>query len=290
LKRVPFENLETGVLNASGRWGTVEHMFDTTGVVSPRDADVARLQAGVSGLSSQAMDGWHSDTVSDRLVSLLELRERIDAEVTRVAAVWSCRRAWEADGALSPTAWIAHRAPVSRRDARRIAKTARLIDRVPQLADALAIGATTAAHVAALAAVMPPRRETVLVEHGELLAKQAEKLSIKDFTLLARRWASLADDELAADNHPEAEPPRNELRAGVTTGGRLVGDFDVDTISGTEFLGLLDHMEPPDPVDGPEPPRSLAQRRGDAWQAACIAIPVTNARLIIDNLWGPSVG
>jgi hypothetical protein len=143
-------------------------------------------------------------------------------------------------------------------------KAARVVNRAPELAAALAGGETTAAHVDALAGVMAPRREAVLAEHGELLAKQAEKLAIKDFTLLARRWASMADDLLATDSHPEAEPLRNELRAAVTTGGRVVGDFDLDSISGAELLGVLDHMEPPDPVDAPDGARSLAQRRGDA--------------------------
>jgi hypothetical protein len=47
------------------------------------------LRSGVAELSSHDVEEWHGDALSDRLVTLLELRERLDAEVTRVAAVWA---------------------------------------------------------------------------------------------------------------------------------------------------------------------------------------------------------
>ncbi len=215
-------------------------------------------------MSGDDIADWHGDALSDRLIALLELQERLDAEVTRVAATWSRRRAWEADGALSPTAWLTHRAPLSRFGARRVVKAARAVNTSPELGGALASGATTSAHVDALARVVSPRREQVLKEHGELLAKQAERLSVKEFTLLARRWAALADDQLAEDTHSDADPLHNEVRAAATMEGRVVGDFDLDAVSGAQLLGALDHIEPPDPMDLSDGPRSLAERRGDA--------------------------
>jgi len=255
---------ETGVLTCARRFDTVEHMFDATDWNSSADAEIARLQSGVAELSMENVADWHGDALSDRLVALLEVRERLDAELTRTAAVWSRRRAWEADGVLSPTAWLTHRAPLGRRDAWRIVKAARAINVSSHLADSLKSGELTASHVGALAAVVSPRRESLLADHGELLAKQGKRLTIEDFTLLARRWASMADDQLAADSHQEVEPPHNEVRAAVTMDGRVVGDFDLDAISGAELLGALDHIEPPDAVDAPEGPRSLKERRGDA--------------------------
>lgn len=238
-------------------------MFDTTDWGSAFDSGVARLRSGVAEVSREELTDWHGDELSERLLALLELRERLDAEIARVASVWTRRRAWEADGALSPTAWLTHRAPVGRSEARRVVKAAQVVNVSDELGDALASGATTSAHVDALARVLSPRREPVLTEHGELLAKQAESLSIGDFTLLARRWAALADDQLATDAHDE-EPQHNEVRAAVTMDGRLVGDFDLDAISGAKWLGALDHIEPPDSIDAAEGPRTLAQRRGDA--------------------------
>ena len=238
-------------------------MFDTTDVGRSAETAIARLRSAVSELAHDDFTDWHSDLLSDRLLALLEARDRLDAELTRATAQWARRRAWEVDGALSPTTWLMHRAPIGRAAAVQVVKAARVVDASPEFADALASGSTTAAHVDALARVMSPKRRPLLAEHGELLAKQAERLSVEEFTLLVRRWAAMADDQLATDSHRD-EPLRNEVRAGTTMGGRLVGDFDLDAISGARFLGALDHIEPPDPEDAPDGPRNLAERRGDA--------------------------
>lgn len=243
----------------------VEHMFDTTSRDPvPGDPLIAAMGADLLELRTEDLRGLPSDALSDRLVELLELRERVDAEAIRLAAAWRKRRAWEADGSLSPSAWLAYRAPIGRQSARQVVKASKVVDESPHLAAALAAGVTTAAHIDSLARVMSPQRQPVLAEHGEMLAKQAERLTIKDFSLLARRWAALADDYIASDRHSDIEPPRNEVRAGVTLNGRLDGTFSLDSISGAEFLGALDHLAPPDPVDAPDSPRSLAERRGDA--------------------------
>ena len=240
---------------------TIEHMFDTSN--AERDPEVAELHEHLNELAGEDFAGWSSDSLSTRLVGLVELRERLDAEITSTAATWTRRRAWEADGALSPTAWLTHRAPLSPRNARRVVKAARLVNHCNDLREALADGVTTTSHIDALASVMNTRRERLLPEHGGLLAKQAATLSIAEFGSLARRWAVLADDQLSRDTHHE-EPVHNEMKAAITIDGRVDGTFNLDPISGKELLSLLDHLEPPDLVDGPEPARSLSQRRGDA--------------------------
>jgi hypothetical protein len=240
-------------------------MFDIAewdAAVAPNDpAD--RMRADLAELGLEDRDGWHGDALSARLVELLEVRERLDAELIRVAAAWRRRRAWEADGALSAASWLTHRAPISGPDARRLVTSATVVDAAPRLAEALHTGATSAAHVEAMARVMSPRRMPVLAEHDEVLAQQAARLSVEDFTLVARRWAAMADDHLAADRHGE-QRPRNRLQAAVTVGGRVDGTFNLDPVAGAELLGALDHLAPPDAADAPDGARSLAERRGDA--------------------------
>ncbi len=142
-------------------------------------------------------------------------------------------------------------------------KCAKVVEAAPHLAAALRTGATTAAHVGAMARVASPRRLPVLADHDEVLTDQAVTLSLSDFTLVARRWAAMADDHLAADDHDQHRP-RNRLQAAVTMDGRLDGTFNLDPIAGAVLLGVLDHLEPPDPTDAPDGVRSLAERRGDA--------------------------
>ena len=110
---------------------------------------------------------------------MLKAQERLDAEIVRTMAQWRRMRAWEADGSLSAVAWLTHRAPVGASEARRLVKTARIVDDAPLLGDALADGETTTAHVRALAGVMSDRRRTVLPDHEQVLAEQAESLSVR---------------------------------------------------------------------------------------------------------------
>lgn len=243
----------------------IERMFEVSdwGDATHGSDPLARLQAGIGELSAEDRSGWTGDSLSDRLVDVLEVRERLDAELAQLSAEWVRKRGWEADAALSPAAWLTHRAPIGAPAAHRLVKAARVVDASPALADALASGDTTSAHVAALARVMTPHRSPLLTEHEEVLAKQAKRLSIRDFTTLARRWAVLADDHLAADSHDEHHP-RNTLHAAFTMDGWLDGRFHLDPIAGKRLLDTLDHLAPPDPANAPDGVRSLAERRGDA--------------------------
>jgi len=191
------------------------------------------------------------------------VRERLDAETARVAGAWRRKRAWEADGALSPIAWLTHRAPIGALDAKGLIKTVKVLDTCPRLAETLTAGRTTSAHVAVLARVASPQRASLLAEHDGALSDQAERLSIRDYSVLVRRWAAMADDHLAADTHGEHQP-RNELHASVTIDGWVDGTFHINPINGAGLLATLDHLAPPDPANAPDGVRSLSQRRGDA--------------------------
>jgi len=240
-------------------------MFDTTDWETSLESanPIAAIRTSLAEVSTEDRSEWTSDALSEELVELMQLRDRVDAEVTRVAGAWHRKRGWEADGALSPVAWLTHRTPIGDRGAKQLVKTAKLVDMSPRLAEALATGAVTAAHVEALARVMSARRRPLLAEHEDVLARHAERLSIRDFTTVARRWAAIADDHLAKSNHDEYQP-RNELHASVTMDGWLDGMFRLDPISGSGVLATLDHLAPPDPANAPDGVRSLAQRRGDA--------------------------
>ena len=200
--------IESGGWFLSHPCATIEHMFDNTDVLDRPPA--ARMRGDLAELASDDYAEWSTDGLSTRLVGLLELRERLDTELARVTVGWRHKRAWEAGGALSAVAWMTHRAPVAPIDARRLVKNAKILNDSPRLAEALAGGGIAAGHVGALAGVVSPRRRALFRHHDEVLVKQARRLSLKDFTLVARRWAAIADDHLATDSHQEHES-RNEL-------------------------------------------------------------------------------
>ena len=168
---------------------SVEPMFDIDDkqVTAAARDPMVHLRDSVTALAGRDRSHWNGDALSEELVGLLELQERLDAEIIRTTADWRRLRAWEADGALSPVAWLTYRAPIGRTEARRLVKTAQIVDDAPQLGEALGEGNTTVAHLRALASVMSDRRRPLLPEHEQVLAEHAESLSIRDFTVLTRR-------------------------------------------------------------------------------------------------------
>jgi hypothetical protein len=221
------------------------------------------MRMAVAALASEYRQGWTGRAKSERLQELLEVRERLDAEILRATGDWDRDRAWEIDGALSPRAWLAHCTPVSEADAGRLVKNARLVDSHDEIAAALADGDITTPHVESIGRVMSSARLPLLDKHAETIVEQAKNLPIGDFTTVMRRWASLADDHLAKDHHEE-KWERRHLYTSVGLDGWLQGDFFLDPIAGAALIGALDHEAPPDPVDSPDGPRTLSQRRADA--------------------------
>jgi hypothetical protein len=222
-----------------------------------------RIETGIAHLAGEEREHWTSHALSERVVDLVRVRERLDAELLRTAGLWDRKKAWEADGSLTPAAWLEHRTPLAPQQARRVVKTARLADTHTAIAKPLGDGDIAVAHVDAMARVVSKDRARVLPDHVEILVDQAKGLSVRDFTMVMRRWASLADDALATDTH-EQKWERRHLHASVTLDGWVEGAFRLDPVGGQTLLNRLDDLAPPDRTDTPEGPRSLAQRRADA--------------------------
>ena len=223
---------------------------------------VLQMRMAMLDLAGEDRDDWLAPALSDRVVEVLELRERLEAEVLRLIGRWDRARAWETDGSLSARSWLEHRAALAPTEARRMAKTARLVDRHDLIAEALADGRTTVGHVDVLSRTVSKPREPLLGAHEPLLVDHATALPVRDFAEVMRRWASYADDQLAADTH-EVKWERRHLHASRTFDGwgEVLGSFDPAGYAA--ILNALDHLAPPDPLDAPNGPRSLAQRRAD---------------------------
>ena len=221
------------------------------------------MRMSIATLAAEDRSGWTGRSKSERLNELLEVRERLDAEILRATGDWDRDRAWEIDGSLSPRAWLSYHTPVSEAEAGRLIKNARLVQSHDAIATALADGDITSPHVEAIGRVMSAERLPVLEEHAETIVENAKSLPVGDFAAVMRRWASLADDHLAKDTHEE-KWNRRHLHTSVGLDGWVQGDFFLDPIAGAALMGALDHEAPPDPEDAPEGPRTLSQRRADA--------------------------
>jgi hypothetical protein len=224
---------------------------------------VLQIRLGIAGLTGEDRDGWTGASLSERVTEVVEVRERLDAELLRLIASWDRDRAWEIDGTLSPRAWLTRRTPIGDTAAQRLIKNARLVDQHDNISAALAEGDIATPHVEAIGKVMSKDRLPLLETHEELLVEQAKQLPVSDFTTVMRRWASLADDQLAKDDFAQ-KWDRRYLHASTTVDGWVTGDFYLDPVAGQNLVNTLDHLAPPDPEEAPDGPRPLSQRRADA--------------------------
>lgn len=220
------------------------------------------LRHDVAALAAIARSGWSPSARSAEVVDLLAARERLDALLLEVVGEWDRDQAWAVDGSLSPVAWLAHRAALTRQDASVLVRTARHVARHEQTAKALGAGDVTAAHVT-IAARAVKHREDLYEEHEDVLLDAARTLSPTAFRSAMQHWRACAD---AVDDQRKAKDDvdRSYLDVVATFGG--VGHLDgrLDPLATATLLRVLDQMEPPDAFDGVTRPRSLAQRRADA--------------------------
>jgi hypothetical protein len=216
----------------------------------------------IADLSADDLAGRPTAELSARLVELAALSERVQAELVRTAAQWDATAAWAEDGALSGASWLAVRTRMTRADAVRLIRTGRLVQANDATAEALAAAVVSAPRVELLATVARGREE-LYADHEDGLLRAAEALAADDFAILARRWRSMADDELAREDAFEVFE-RRHLHVSSTLFGTVRIDGELDPEGGATLLAALDALDTPDPVDGPFPARTLSQRRADA--------------------------
>jgi hypothetical protein len=220
------------------------------------------LAAGVAAVAGQDRSGWTGVARSELLIELGAIRERLDAVMVEVTGEWDVDRSWELDGARSPVAWLANRMPVTRQDASTLVRTSRHVRAHDKTAKALAVGDITAAH-ATIAARAAKHRTDFYPEHEDVILDAARSLTPSAFRVAMQHWANCVDD-VAGQEKARDQVAGNYLDANATFEGCGHLEGRLDPVSFKAFLDRLDALEPPDPADGPRPPRTLAQRRAVA--------------------------
>ena len=225
------------------------------------DDPIEQIRLAVKELAAEDRREWSGPARSDHLVELIEVAERLQAEIVRGVGEWDARADWALDGALSPRSWLAHRAPISRSAASRLVSAGRLTREHERTGEALHAGDISCAHVEVLAPMV--RSEPEYARNEEVLVGTAATMKADDFAELARAWRSIADDELSKLDANEIYERRNlHVHTALYGMGVLKGDLDAEGTA--TLLEALDLACPPDATGGPVPARSLAQRRADA--------------------------
>ena len=209
--------------------------------------------------TSTDRSSWSDAALCAEVVDLAMAAERAQAELVAATAVWYARQAWTADGSCSGPAWLAEHTPMTRPAAAKLCATARLVHDHEQTAKALDVGDVTVAHVEVLAGAVRGREE-LYPEHEDTLLNAASSLTPDDLVTVAKRWRSLADDQLAAVDAAGAQEQRFFHVSPTFGGGRL--DGFVEPTGTATLIRALDALVPPDPAGTPDP-RPLSVRRAD---------------------------
>jgi hypothetical protein len=103
-------------------------------------------------------------------------------------------------------------------------------------------------------------REEEFAASEEVLLDAARDLRADDLAEVARRWRGIVDD------HQDSARILDRRGPGIakTSSGMGVIEGELDQEGTETVLDALDRAAPPDPVDGPEPPRSCVSGRPTA--------------------------
>jgi hypothetical protein len=206
--------------------------------------------------------GWSGSALSARLLELLTAQQEVAAEVLRCVGEWDAMAAWAEDGSLTAASWLSQHAAVTTQEARELVRSGRLVQSNPTTAKALAVGDISPAHVQ-VAARAARHVEDMYAAHEDGILDAARGTCPDDFKIPMAYWRSLAEN-LVGREPAAARFTRRHLHVSQMLDSMARIDGWVDAETGARFAAALDALEPPDPVDGPETPRSLSQRRADA--------------------------
>ena len=222
------------------------------------------MREAVADLAGEDRRGWSGPARSARVAELVEVGERLQAELLRCVGTWDAQADWAVDGTLSPRAWLTHHTPVSGAQASRILSGARLVHRNEATGAALAAGEVSCAHVEVLAPMVRGREEEY-AEQEDTLLDAARALRADDVAAVGRHWRDIVDDGQDARRIFE----RRGLGVAKTLGGMGVVEGELDPEATELLLEALELAAPPDPEHAPEPPRTLRQRRADGLADIC---------------------
>src|SRR4051812_7163576 len=105
----------------------IEHVFVSG--YSVVDDSVQGMRDCVTALAGQDRSGWAPSALSELVVELAAVAERVEAALVRVVGEWDAAGAWELEGAASPASWLAARVPRTRREAVGLVRDGRWVRR-----------------------------------------------------------------------------------------------------------------------------------------------------------------
>lgn len=204
------------------------------------------------------LEGLTARDLERTLAELDRFRRRVEAVIAETVGVAERSAAYGEDGHASVSGWVKATCNYSGGETTAVVQLARLLHAVPEARAAAHSGSVGVGQLRVLARVFANQRcAAQLPESAELLLGHAATLSYNEFSIVARRWESLADADGAHDAHERAHAGRDaqvsivgeqvyvDARGGIAAGVELEeifaqfcsAEFHADWDNGVERWG-----------------------------------------------------
>ena len=231
---------------------------------------MSEFRSALDALAADDLFDFSAGQVLDRTALLVQLGNRVAAELTRTVRHAETTQAVEHDGFTSVRSWLIGHTRLAPNDASKIVRAGRALEHFPALAAGFADGDVTPAQVDVVASKVGPAK--VARAHGQGIDLAAFD---RDWALIAasashdvlKEAVELFDAALDPDG-PEPDPTEGRGLTMVThADGTVTGRFELDAAAGEKAKAALESVVQADRPKGDE--RTRAQQNADAFVQLC---------------------
>ncbi|WP_222265181.1 HNH endonuclease [Modestobacter marinus] len=226
---------------------------------------MGELQSALDALAAEDLSGLFGPPLLVRLKDLLQVQNRIAAEVTRTVRECEKAGAAEFDGLKTMPAWLRGHARLSPAAAGRLVRSGWALEHLPALAEAFAAGTITADQVNVVAPVADAGALAAAAAQEIDLGQVDEALTSVAATQPHLRLGEAVHRYLDALDPDGTEPDPTEgrrLTIAQHADGSITGRFDLDAVGGEKVQAALESI-----VQAARPKgdtRTRAQQQADA--------------------------
>jgi hypothetical protein len=228
---------------------------------------MSTLRSGLDELRAVELRHLSHDDLEDRLAEIRRATGVLEAESARTVAEIERRGTYADSGHLSITSWVEHRFGSSWSEAARSVRTARALEHMPQVREALYEGEVSPSAVGQLVAAQEASPEE-FSRSEDTLVDAARTLPVRDLRRAVSHWRDMVDQD-AARGADQQRYDRRGLHASATLEGMVRVDGNLDPETGETLLTALRSVTDTWARSGQEDPRTPAQRRCDALGEIC---------------------
>ncbi|MCZ2836786.1 HNH endonuclease signature motif containing protein [Modestobacter sp. VKM Ac-2985] len=231
---------------------------------------MSELQSALDSLAADDLHQLSDAQVLDRTAMLVQLGNRVAAELTRTVRRAEVTQAAERDGLKSMRSWLIGHARLSQTEASRVVRSGRVLGHFPVLASGFADGQVTAAQVNVVAEKIGAGEVARAAEQGidlggfdQVWARVAEESPHESLTAAVQAF----EDALDPDG-PEPDPTEGRRLTIVKhADGSISLRADLDVVGGEKVQAAIESIVQADRPKGDE--RTRSQQNGDAFVQLC---------------------